>query len=241
MRNRLTNAVMGLSSQPGLGGPTYFIRNAMYNIILAPLKPARRSVGDVFLHNTAIKVGDGFRASGERPWSRALSRNNLMLGGPGGGMFGRYGSGAGLAVGLPGADETDDLDYDGIGSQGMPFRGVIGTFKFETFDQMRAGAWERHAVAVDMNVFAAPVPFPDPPIPERPVPDLRLKAGTAAVDAGAALPNINDGYSGPAPDLGAYEIGQPPPLYGPRPEGVDEETATIPTAETRPSKRAGSR
>jgi hypothetical protein len=30
------------------------------------------------------------------------------------------------------------------------------------------------------------------------------------------LPNINDGYSGKAPDLGALEIGSPEVVYGPR-------------------------
>ena len=46
--------------------------------------------------------------------------------------------------------------------------------------------------------------------------DFRLKAGSAAVDRGIALPNITDGFSGQAPDLGALEVGQPPPHYGPR-------------------------
>ena len=32
IRNRLTNCFVGVSSQPGLGGPVYFIRNAMYNL-----------------------------------------------------------------------------------------------------------------------------------------------------------------------------------------------------------------
>ena len=45
--------------------------------------------------------------------------------------------------------------------------------------------------------------------------------GCAAIDAGAALPNINDSFSGKAPDLGAYESGRPLPHYGPRtPERV---------------------
>ncbi len=47
--------------------------------------------------------------------------------------------------------------------------------------------------------------------------DLRLKKGSAAVDAGVALPNITEGYTGRAPDLGAYEYGVPLPHYGPRP------------------------
>jgi len=48
--------------------------------------------------------------------------------------------------------------------------------------------------------------------------DLRLKEGSGAVDAGEVLPNINDGFAGKAPDLGAYELGADLPPYGPRPE-----------------------
>jgi len=36
------------------------------------------------------------------------------------------------------------------------------------------------------------------------------------VDAGKRIPNVNDGFAGRAPDLGAYEVGQPPVVYGPR-------------------------
>jgi hypothetical protein len=46
--------------------------------------------------------------------------------------------------------------------------------------------------------------------------DFALKAGSAAIDAGTVLPTINDGYKGRAPDLGAYELGSTPPVYGPR-------------------------
>ena len=46
--------------------------------------------------------------------------------------------------------------------------------------------------------------------------DFRLKPGSAAVDRGMALPNLTDGFSGQAPDLGALELGQPLPTYGPR-------------------------
>ena len=47
--------------------------------------------------------------------------------------------------------------------------------------------------------------------------DFRLKPGSAAVDRGMVLPNVTDGFSGQAPDLGALEVGQAPPHYGPRP------------------------
>jgi hypothetical protein len=46
--------------------------------------------------------------------------------------------------------------------------------------------------------------------------DFRLKRGSKAVDAGVRLPNVNDGFAGKAPDLGAYELDQIAPVYGPR-------------------------
>jgi hypothetical protein len=223
VRNRITNCFMGLSSQPGLGGPTYFIRNVMYNITNSALKLSRRSSGDVVLHNTVIKVGDGWNAP-HRDWSHALLRNNLAIGGSGGGMFGRYPSGPGLAIALAGPDETCDMDYDGVGTSGTPWRGRIHNVTFDSLAEWRERTSYKHGVQVDMSVFDK-VPFPDPAIPERPIPDLRIRAGSAAEDAGLALPNINDGFRGKAPDLGAYEAGQELPHYGPRPAGLDEETA----------------
>ena len=47
--------------------------------------------------------------------------------------------------------------------------------------------------------------------------DFRLKPGSAPVDRGVALPTVTDGFSGRAPDIGALEVGQPLPHYGPRP------------------------
>ena len=46
---------------------------------------------------------------------------------------------------------------------------------------------------------------------------LSLKPGSTAVDAGQAVPNLCDDFVGAAPDLGAHELGQPEPHYGPRP------------------------
>jgi len=46
--------------------------------------------------------------------------------------------------------------------------------------------------------------------------DFRLKAESAAIDKGVILPNVTDAFTGLAPDLGALELGQPMPHYGPR-------------------------
>ena len=87
---------------------------------------------------------------------------------------------------------------------------------------------DRHSVTVDYNVFVN-VPqgrrMSDPQRLYNPEDmDFRLRPQFAAIDAGTVLATINDGYAGKAPDLGAYEFGQPLPAYGPRamPTGVAE-------------------
>jgi len=60
------------------------------------------------------------------------------------------------------------------------------------------------------------VPFPDPPVPERSRQDLRIRKGAKVIDAALRIPNINDDFTGSAPDCGAYEYGQELPHYGPR-------------------------
>ena len=73
---------------------------------------------------------------------------------------------------------------------------------------------------VDYDIFQKVSP-PDPADPTKLYNpsdfDFRLRSGSAAVDAGIPLPNITDGFSGRAPDLGVYEAGSPVPHYGPRP------------------------
>ena len=46
--------------------------------------------------------------------------------------------------------------------------------------------------------------------------DFRIKENSEALDAGVALPTINDDFTGKAPDLGALERNQEEPHYGPR-------------------------
>ncbi|MHB9030583.1 MAG: hypothetical protein ACYC9O_17600, partial [Candidatus Latescibacterota bacterium] len=83
----------------------------------------------------------------------------------------------------------------------------------------RATGQEKHGVIVDYDIFES-LGKPDP---ERPwlvyaaeSLDFRLKPGTAAVDAGCEIPNVNDNYTGKRPDIGACETGVPLPVYGPR-------------------------
>ena len=225
MRNRITNCGMGLSSQPGLGGPTYFIRNVMYNIAMYPFKLERHSVGNLFLHNTSLKAGDGFSEHhGQGAYSRTIFQNNLCIGGTGGGQQGRYSSGTGRAVYLPGYNSSCVFDYNGVGTYKTPFTGLFGDREISSLAGLRELTGGDHSIQVDLGVFKEGVSFPDPVYPERLPADLQLRPGSAAVDAGVVIPGVNDNFSGKAPDLGAYELGQALPHYGPRPAGVDEET-----------------
>src|SRR5690606_3105186 len=208
--NRLTNVYVGLSSQPGLGGPNYFMRNVMYNAVHAAFKLKRFSQGDVVLHNTVVKVGTGL--GGNSAMDYAFFRNNLAFGGPTGGIeWGGYGAGNPYASDVidPGAHSS--FDYDAVGVFGTEYIAKIGG---KSFSEVEPSGIEHLRLEDTFH----DVSFPNPPIPERQVPDLRLKPGSRAVDAGIHIPNINDGYKGTAPDIGAYELGEKMPHYGPRDE-----------------------
>jgi hypothetical protein len=91
---------------------------------------------------------------------------------------------------------------------------------FATLAELReATGQEAHGVELDYDIFESLTP---PDLARRHhvyhSADLnfRLKPQSKAVDAGAPLPTINDSVTGKAPDLGALEVGQPEPHYGPR-------------------------
>ena len=224
MRNRGVNAAhTGLSAQPIFGGPAYYIRNIIYNTPVA-LKFSNPA-GVVVYHNTLIAEN----RTAQRV-SNADFKNNLILGtdGP-----------IGISV-LGGPTAYSSYDYNGYRPNRAaefhyswvgPRAGLIvdydrpqnETQRFKSLAELAASTGqERHGVEVDYDIFerlAAPA-TPDSSRPGRPYDavdlDFRLRAGGKAVDAGARLPNVNDGFAGAAPDLGAYELGQAPPVYGPR-------------------------
>jgi len=245
MRNRITNSFIGISGQPTLGGPAYYIRNVMYNLAHIPFKLYRGSVGDVAFHNTVISSGDAFANYTGSTWSRALFRNNLFIGGQGGGSYGGFSNGSGRIAQLSASDDaTNDFNYDGYGSIGTgTFRGRIGGTSFNSLAEMKANTTETNAIEVDMSIFANSVffpvngPFLDANLIKKEliIPDLRLASSAVAVNSGVALANVNDGYVGAAPDLGAYEFGDALPIYGPRPgrhPGYDSTDTTAPAAPT---------
>jgi hypothetical protein len=116
-------------------------------------------------------------------------------------------------------------DYTGLLQSGRATGGnsSLETRQFATLaEYSRATHQDEHSVNVDYDVFVH-VPKLDAKdlktvqrLYQTDDFDFRLRPGSAAVDRGVVLHNVTDGFTGSAPDLGALEIGQIPPHYGPR-------------------------
>ena len=83
-------------------------------------------------------------------------------------------------------------------------------------DFFKATGLEEHGVLTDYDIFLKAMPPEKGRTYEPSDYNLLLKKNANVVDAGIALPQITDGFTGKAPDLGCYELGQKPPHYGPR-------------------------
>jgi hypothetical protein len=95
-----------------------------------------------------------------------------------------------------------------------------GTANFSTLKAFSAATGqERNGVELDVDTFEK-MTLPDPAKRHQVLHamdvNFQLKPGSKAVDAGEVIPTVNDGFVGKAPDLGALEVGQAPPHYGPR-------------------------
>ncbi len=221
MRNLCFNgAEQVTSSQPTFAGPTYFIRNVTYNSWTSSIKwdhPA----GSLYYNNTFTAR---LNASGG---SNAQFYNNLILGHNPGEEIVQIGTFTNYTA----------FDYNGY----RPNDGIANNFEYDsppfgtavdyntadmvkrqypTLAAYQAGTGQdQHSILIDWNVFRAATPpsSTDYTVLYDPSQvDLTLAPHSVAIDAGMVIPNVTDGFTGKAPDLGAYEFGQPIPHYGPR-------------------------
>jgi hypothetical protein len=232
MRNRCFNAPLGaMSPQPVLGGPVYFIRNVVYNAWWGPVKVHADPSGVYYLNNTY--VGE-FRQL--TPMSNLHLRNNLILGqgttprvfsvdtytnyssSDYNGFRPNPGSKEAFAWNSPPFDEIRNF-YPARREDPGARTGLVQRVFPDLRSYSDATGQDRHSRLVDYDIFVdAPMPdFSDPThVVDVDAVDLRLRQGSAAIDAGTVLPNVTDGFQDAAPDLGAYEYGAPLPHYGPR-------------------------
>ncbi len=221
--NRCFNSAQGsFSAQPIFGGPVYFYRNLVYAATTGgPLKFIDTPAGVLVYQNTFIGQGRYMRGA-----SNVHFLNNLMLG---------DGFGDPVFV-LTTYTNYSTSDYNGFRPNptardsfewNSPPSNVQADYDHDPVahhfkslaDYSQATHQDQHSVLIDYDVFQK-VGIPDKSDPQRLYKpeelDFRLKPGSAAVDAGTVLPSITDGFTGRAPDLGAYELDQPLPHYGPR-------------------------
>jgi hypothetical protein len=216
-------------NQPALGGPVYWIRNIAYHLPAGSTRVTGGSAGVLFYNNTILSE-TAVAAGSNIHW-----RNNLMLGQ----------NSAPAIFSVNTFTSYSSSDYNGFRPNPgknpsfewtspppgviADFTGPAGAAKLETRrfatldDYSKATGHDRNSVLLDYDVFVN-VPRLDATdtatvqrLYRAEDYDFRLKADSAAVDRGAVLPNVTDGFGGRAPDLGALELGAAIPHYGPRP------------------------
>ncbi len=233
--NRCFNSTGGaLSAQPIFGGPVYFYRNLVYGQTTGGyLKFVDTPAGILVYQNTFVGQGRYFG-----PAANVHFRNNLILG-----------DGWAPAVfALRTFTSYSTSDYNGFapnaaaeysfewdtpaGGVTADYRGTLATRRFKSLAEYSAATGQdRHSVLVGFEVFQRAA-VPDKSDPQRLYNpedlDFRLRTGSAAVDAGIELPTITDGFTGSAPDLGAYELNASVPQYGPRSQPLPAPGPVVP-------------
>jgi hypothetical protein len=229
MRNMLINhASHAFCNQPALGGPVYWIRNIAYNLPGGSTRLTSGSMGVIFYNNTILSETAGNPQNTH--W-----RNNLMLGQNSTPMifsvttntnytssdYNGFRPNPGAAMSFRWSSPPFTVAMDPLGPGLQP---NLETRDFATLAQYsQATGQDRHSILVDYDIFMNVRRLDAQDISNLQKLykaedfDFRLKPGSAAVDQGVVLPNITEGFSGKAPDLGALEVGAAVPHYGPRP------------------------
>jgi hypothetical protein len=205
--NRIHNAAHnGVSFQPQESSPWYVLRNQLAGFKEAPFK-FRTTDRSVIAHNTIVMWGKMICCN-DAHLLRSIVKNNLWISVAGGQIW-DFGSNV--------RDWQTDFDSDGFdwGTSTVPFR--YGGVVYSSIAALAAASGlESRGLRINRSTCFGTFNVPGPPLTPIPPQHMTLKTGCAALDAGAILPNINDGYAGAGPDLGAYELGQLLPAYGPR-------------------------
>ncbi len=194
-------------------GPTYWIRNVLYNMRSdRGFKNDGGIGGLIALHNTMTAYPLNFHT-----YTYGHIANNLFLGGKG-----KKGPAKAVRA-VP--EQRVKLHHNGYFLENAQFSFGDKSFR-KPAEFHEASGLAEGAVGVTFDDF---VNAPNPHGFERQPPhtirivdpatvDLRLKSESGAIDAAALIPNVNDDFTGHGPDLGAYEHGKPLPHYGPRQE-----------------------
>ncbi|MCP5143292.1 MAG: hypothetical protein H6978_00550 [Gammaproteobacteria bacterium] len=219
----LNGARGSYSSQTIFGGPAYFFRNVSVASVGMSAKFSITPAGVLHFNNTYVAENHDMAFV-----SNVHFRNNLFV------AHGGLGATNGYVVKTYTNYSSSDYNaFNFADSISNPFGWTSPAFGTDRdYDDnpqarlyktlraySRATGQDAHSVMFDPAEFVS-LDMPNDPdrtrIYDTSGYDLRLKAGASVIDKGVNLPNITDDYAGSAPDIGAYEFGQPLPHYGPR-------------------------
>jgi len=219
--NRVHNAMILVSLDPIWGGPFLVARNIGINIGRGPYKLNNENTGHFLYHNTVVRTGNPkqdwgwvqYNNGALRAWGY---RNNIMIYQQPGKLLAMESSG------------QDPIDFDH--NSWYPDGSVWWTNSGGSFSDfasaknglgsttpLYSGIAQRHQ---DDHICEADPFIDDVTLPA----DFHalvtgqytpyLSDGTLPKNSGAAIPGINDGFSGSAPDRGALISGIPTPVWG---------------------------
>jgi MYXO-CTERM domain-containing protein len=219
-RNRFTNTYATISVQPIYGGPAYILRNIVVNVANEQMKFHGLGNNDgpsgvLVWHNTFVSpnlaLGDYTTAA----CHHFALENNLFVG---------PAMPAGKVVEWDAPIDDGLFDFNGYFPDGKyTWNKLVGGYQnYMSFAAAQAGGWETNGRILTMPIFANGLTPPATYKTEIMPADVTLAPSSNAIDKGATFANVDDGFMGSAPDLGAYEVGCPQPIYGPRPDNVDE-------------------
>jgi hypothetical protein len=221
--NHISNCATLLSIDPVYGGPLYCFRNIAINTMRGPLKLNSTSSGFFVYNNTMVRTegttGWGwvqFNNGALRNWG---FRNNVLIY--------RGTTGRTVAVESTGCDPID-FTHNAWFPDGSVWWSNTGA-SYSTVTAAIAGAGQANTTPVfgqsikrhefdrvtTSDPFATPVSLGATHLTE--ITNIQiptLAAGSAPKNTGTAIPNITDGYSGAAPDMGAVISGRTLPTYG---------------------------
>ncbi len=194
--NTISDALMAVSLAPAEVGPVYVIRNLIYETRTdvgtagytgSPFKFNQGGhSGPLFLiNNTADAVNpnnNGLYIKEPGSWELIFSRNNIW-------------SGTNYALNDYNTAHPLDMDYDNLWNAGANDLVRWENIRYATLAAFTAAqGHEAHG----LNVL--------PGFVNLAVRDYHLTPTSLLIDAGVHIPGITDGFSGAAPDIGAFEF-----------------------------------
>jgi hypothetical protein len=227
LRNRFTNGYDPISFQPIYGGPVYSIRDVFVNVADEEFKLHSNgtvpTVGAMILHATVVRSTRALQIATDIAPLYFTVENSLLVG-----PTTLDADHHAVRWDVPGV-ATGTFDYNGFYPDGQ-FEygyGAMGTTYPSFAAMVAAGSVETHSTLLGADALAGnlvgPADFHVQAAPATP----QLAVASSAIDKGKLFANVDDGFTGAAPDLGAIEAGCAPPTYGPRLVGVDESNEVL--------------